>query len=60
MYKLKPCPFCGGEAEIEHQYIFGREYSMVKCKECGAETLPILISFTYSSDERATEAWNRR
>ena len=60
MDELKPCPFCGGKAEIEHEYIFGFEYSTIKCEKCRVKTAPIKVSFTYSSDERAAEAWNRR
>lgn len=31
---LKPCPFCGGEAEIE-RYGNGRCSTVYKCTECG-------------------------
>ena len=49
--KLKPCPFCGGEAVIlagfeEHIWIF--------CEECKAE-----IS-AHTTEEEAIEAWNKR
>lgn len=41
--KLKPCPFCGGEAEFEHvqtKHIFLRKisYPYVECSVCGAST----------------------
>lgn len=60
MAELKPCPFCGGEAEIEHIFRFGTDYSFVRCVKCRVITKPIIKSFLYSSDERAAEAWNRR
>lgn len=60
MDNLKPCPFCGYRAEIEHTFIFGNDYSLVRCVKCRVKTEPIMKSFTYSSDERAAEAWNRR
>lgn len=62
MAELKPCPFCGGEAELEHPHSFGVsfEYSGVRCIKCRARIEPILKSFSYSSDELAIEAWNRR
>ena len=62
MAELKSCPFCGGEAELEHPHSFGSslEYSGVRCIRCRARTEPILKSFAYSSDEKAIEAWNRR
>ena len=34
MAELKPCPFCGGEAHIEHEYA-GVGHSYVCCKKCG-------------------------
>ena len=53
---LKPCPFCGGEADvIEH--LFHRLDSSygLQCKKCKAETYQF-----YESEEKAIEAWNRR
>ncbi|SPU44282.1 Lar family restriction alleviation protein [Brevundimonas diminuta] len=56
--KLKPCPFCGGEAmfEAEHPMYEGRMF--VGCKDCCAEAEP-LASDQYTKAEQA-EAWNRR
>lgn len=57
MSELKPCPFCGGEAEVikAHQ-IFERPYVVI-CKntKCRAS----LGEFS-STREEAIEAWNRR
>ena len=50
--KLKPCPFCGGEARLT-QYYPGRNYS-VQCSVCGAITLH------YTNAVDAARAWNRR
>ena len=54
--KLKPCPFCGGEAKLRNEgcCIF------VKCKNCGAEAGLVHISAEYCANEKAAEAWNRR
>ena len=46
---LKPCPFCGGEAEFYEFTCF-----WVSCKDCWCET------FTYDTKQEAVEAWNRR
>ena len=53
---LKPCPFCGGEAEIEKKTGFDRKIigAWVTCSGCGANTL------TYSTEKVAIEAWNKR
>ena len=48
--KLKPCPFCGGEAKIVKSY-----YTIwAKCICCGAK------SRCEENEEKAAEAWNRR
>lgn len=48
--KLKPCPFCGGDA-ITKIFAMG---SWIICFICGAETA------MYPSEKKAIEAWNRR
>lgn len=59
--ELKPCPFCGGEADIVidpdgiKEAETGRFWAYnVVCKQCCATT-----GLTWSS-ERAAKAWNRR
>lgn len=32
--KLKPCPFCGGEAEIHYQPIYMDEGVCIRCTSC--------------------------
>ena len=49
--KLKPCPFCGGEAGVSERY---DEYCAVRCITCGAKT-----NFSMTK-KGAIEAWNRR
>lgn len=58
--KLKQCPFCGGDAEIQdrgRQYLESDpEYVTVKCSMCGAGTK----LFLYHNMDKAITAWNRR
>ena len=49
MAELKPCPFCGGNAEIKKYTRF-----WVACDDCLTE------SAAYATKEEAIEAWNRR
>ena len=50
---IKPCPFCGGEAEYEStQQKYGIVHS-VYCAECGAEIARL-------NSQETIEAWNRR
>lgn len=59
MDKLKPCPFCGGKAELEHS---GDRpaFSYIRCTNCCLKSPGIMISFSKSSDEEAIANWNRR
>lgn len=54
--ELKPCPFCGGEAQ------FGIEsgYVKVSCKECGISTKRLSASVEYCAKQLIAETWNRR
>jgi hypothetical protein len=50
-FELKPCPFCGGEAELDYS---GRLGWHVKCKSCA----DLLGGFDYP--DVAVEHWNAR
>lgn len=57
--ELKPCPFCGGEAEVLHYETFTINFSSVykyyvSCKKCNANT------DLKASIEDVIKAWNRR
>ena len=55
--KLKPCPFCGGEAALQTAQ-FGAEKESryrIKCTKC-----PVEIGWDYYSIEGCTVIWNRR
>ena len=59
MTELKPCPFCGGDAEvlvlskILNSTLY--EYCRCGCKECG-----LLFPRFCVTKEAAIGAWNRR
>ena len=67
MEKLKPCPFCGGYAELKVQTVRGfdehRSYK-VACTECGTFAGNGIIFDLYikskTAERRAIAAWNRR
>lgn len=50
--KLKPCPFCGGEASINRPS--GRMLFCVVCDDCDAN------GGYYFTEEDAARAWNDR
>lgn len=54
--KLKPCPFCGGEAFVfSRQPLFGKEYIYAAiCLECCASSKRV------RTPGEAIEAWERR
>ena len=39
--ELKPCPFCGGEAQIESITKKGETTILCKCSNCGAGTIGV-------------------
>ena len=45
MTELKPCPFCGGEAIEDGEWIF--------CFECG-------VGYEIENEPERIDAWNRR
>lgn len=51
--KLKPCPFCGWEANVQQTAYTGLYY--VVCSGCGIEQ-PLV----YKTKEEAVKVWNTR
>ena len=74
MSELKPCPFCGGEANIKNMDLHTRDgsiraYWRVKCSKCQTEKGYTSIYCLRDDDtlfvafdgrKRAIDAWNRR
>lgn len=60
--RLKPCPFCGGVAELKERYaMMGQKVqAYVRCKVCGSTSGYFGKSIAYCANEKAIEAWNRR
>ena len=50
--KLKPCPFCGGEAKLHHNSLTDK--FKVWCSECDCRT------DVYSDKEEVVKCWNTR
>ena len=60
--ELKPCPFCGGEAQINERYRSGtanRKMYWVNCKACGISQQNTNVS-GYRYQSKAIDRWNRR
>lgn len=63
--ELKPCPFCGGEAEYKER---GNEYSgitetSVICKKCCARQIHKWRHYKFRFDfvrSKTIDTWNRR
>lgn len=55
--ELKPCPFCGGEANLvedPHNWVWSIGCSNDKCLGFSG------LGWTYTSEREAAEAWNTR
>lgn len=53
--ELKPCPFCGGEAERKHAGYIGEACERVRCAYCHVSTGRYRVR-----DGGAVATWNRR
>lgn len=60
--ELKPCPFCGGEAEVIPHKFFSEKLKLwkvdsygVECKNCHTSGYQF-----WGCEEQAVNAWNRR
>lgn len=54
--ELKPCPFCGGEAEIWRSSPDGKRRAWISCMGRCA----VLITSEHITDAEAVAAWNTR
>lgn len=59
--KLKPCPFCGGEAKLSINKTNQGQVSIVSCSECTCRKTLLKYPFYEGSIEQdAIEDWNTR
>lgn len=66
--EIRPCPFCGGKAELVAVAYMGRGSYCVQCQTCGAQSKYFAMDACFISStnggnpsgERAVNAWNRR
>ena len=63
--ELKPCPFCGGEAEIKEGWTYGDPpHYYLMCKECGVRGGTTNLYLDGNTAEECIEIcarkWNRR
>ena len=59
-WELKPCPFCGGEAEFdEDRCDEGHEHIFIVCKECEARGGWISMEQLHDK-KKAIKDWNTR
>ena len=58
--ELLPCPFCGGDAVLSHEYICGNSFSFIECVKCQSMSGRFVPCRLYNPDEKAAEVWNRR
>ena len=65
--KLKPCPFCSGEAEIKVRKINtrwrrdrGEPRYRVHCTNKSASCMGVYVNRYYDTEEEAVKAWDRR
>lgn len=59
--KLKPCPFCGGKAELFNEFSRrGEEVFFVQCKNLWKGCKALAFTLDYFTAQEAIEAWNRR
>lgn len=63
MTELKPCPFCGGKAELHlfQMYVGDESYAVnIRCQKCGVEGAVEWKVDGKNFKQRAIKKWNRR
>jgi len=56
--KLKPCPFCGGEAGM---FYYGSKGRIIKCKRCVIQKRQKVLNKSIEwLEDKMIENWNKR
>jgi hypothetical protein len=62
--KLKPCPFCGGDACVKKEHAFGVDIYYPRCQTGPLNGNGSCIGnqgwVSFSTEEEAVEKWNKR
>ena len=54
--KLKPCPFCGGEADLINDYLYEKWYAGCHNGKCAVQP----DTYIHGTPDSAIKAWNTR
>ena len=58
--KLKPCRYCGKEAQMNRAYSTGKKRMIYKIGHVCPKLELILFTFGFDTEEGAAESWNGR
>lgn len=61
--KLKPCPFCGGKAELNYERIQGEDkgfWAQIICCVCHGRSGGTWAGSYNAAERKEVKAWNRR
>ena len=61
--KLKPCPFCGGVAQLNYERITGENkgfWAQVICKKCHGRSGGTWVGSYSAAERKEVNTWNRR
>lgn len=61
--KLKPCPFCGGQAvivEAQKNIFYPKGSVYIICNKCNVQTEEYETDYIGTAYDKAVSVWNRR